>query len=618
MSRILTTILIALTAWQIRSAETAVAPLTPDCRYLFIVDTSLSMTRLQENIAASVSRVITSGLDGQMAPGEVFTIWTFNEDVQQHEFPLTSWTPNRGTAMGERVSEFLRSRRFRREADMRALINGIYQAKRFCPRLAVFLITNGEQVLVGTPFDRQINVIYGRRFEELRGARVPFITTLICQNGEIVGWNNSAANEPLDVPNGPDGSPVVGRRRQPLSTQPAPVPSDARSPSLGPVTNRLSLTEKEPRTAKPAPAVVPVPPDPPPSPVPANGRKVVELKPTIDPDAPKVVKPTEIAPKPKVELPKLPFTKPKTDPLSAIPPEAKPKPATPAPAVAPKPAPAPTASNAPTNRVATPSREPVADPPVEIDDNPPRSEAKRPAPTAATTYAPPLTAKAPPVVRVKPSPEPPVEDTVKPTTNRPPDVVLAASSPSPTIDGITNKPQPLTIITQVINVAFPQKPKPKTADVPPTPSTTNTPARTVAAPSPSPAQPTTTTPAARPFEPAPLTSTTNHSPEKAVTADQPAPSPTNASPDPDTFSATPQTPASNFAGAPVPSPREPAPRRNETLAITSTDSRDPVQWIYLGAAVVLLILAGFTGWKLLTPPIDASLISKSMEDRDNG
>ena len=80
MKGVLLAVVALLMAFQSRAA-TPPTPLTPDCRYLFIVDTSLSMARLQEGVNNAMYRMVATGLGGQMVPGEVFTIWTFNEEM---------------------------------------------------------------------------------------------------------------------------------------------------------------------------------------------------------------------------------------------------------------------------------------------------------------------------------------------------------------------------------------------------------------------------------------------------------------------------------------------------------------------------------------------------------
>ncbi|MBL6763969.1 MAG: hypothetical protein ISQ14_03365 [Verrucomicrobiae bacterium] len=590
MRRIPLAILTVLLALLSQVATAQPAPLTPDCRYLFIVDTSLSMTRLQESTATSISRMVETGLDGQMTPGEVFTIWTFNEDVQQHEFPLTSWSPERGEAMSSRVGEFLRSRRFRRTSNMRSFINAVYEAKRSCPRLAVFLISNGEEVIVGTPFDRNINVSYGRRFEELRSTRVPFLTVLMCQNGEIVSWAAQAANETVDLPGGPDGKPVVGRRRQPFNSNPAPVPSETIPRALGPVTNTLTLMPLPETTATPPAKEVSTPSiaEKPAAPAPPTrpSRTVVNLSSPVDPDAPRVVDPTDVAPQPKPELPKLPFTKPK--PIVAEVPGTE------------------------TNTPAPTKISPVADPPVEIEDDAPNQVTNKiavvidkpvtPPPVNASTNA------AKPLISLS-STNPPAK------IRRSPDIVLAATSPAApaSTSNATAAAQPVTrviIVTQVVNVAWPQKPIPAPVPKPP-------------APEPSPAT-----------NAAPVTVKSNAPPTAAV-----EPVPQVASPDtvtnassaaPATFAQTNKrpsfvtSPSTQFTAKPA-SPREPAtespspstsPSGDATLA--ATEKGLPKQWVYLGTAIALLVLAGLLGRQLMSPPLDASLISQSMDDRDNG
>ena len=315
MKRIYQAILLMLVAAQAPGVDAAPQPLTPDCRYLFIVDTSLSMSRLHEKVSVTLSGMIATGLNGQMESGEIFTIWTFNDSVQQREYPLMSWTPER-QSMRNRVLQFMQAQRYRRTANMRALINAIYEAKRTCPRLAVFIVSNGQEVLVGTPFDRSINIGYGRRFEELRSAKVPFLTTLVCKDGNFIAWSVGAMNEPVKTLLGLDGKQIVGPNQQ--AVEPAPIPAGS-SPTpvaavklptsaivplvpkqMPPVTSIESPLSLRQQGIRPKVIILPAGPEP--------VRKVIELK-TKKVEILRVVRPTEIVRQPKVKIPHTSFRK---------------------------------------------------------------------------------------------------------------------------------------------------------------------------------------------------------------------------------------------------------------------------------------------------------------------
>lgn len=587
MKHVWLTIVAFILAFQGRAA-TPPTPLTPDCRYLFIVDTSLSMARLQEGVNNAVYRMVATGLNGQMVPGEVFTVWTFNEEVQQREFPLNSWTPELNQSMGNRVLQHMQNQRYRRNANMRALINSIYQAKQTCPRLAVFLISNGQEVLVGTPFDRNINVSYGRRFEELRGARVPFLTTLLCKSGNFVGWSVNAANEPVTLPRGPDGEFVVGREKQstPLVAPPVVSVPKVRTNTLPVVAvpkPAATLTVK-PRTnsvaaAPPRPKPIPVKPVPPP-----RIRDTINLSPEpkkVTKTSQRVVKPTDVAPDNRVKLTSASFTK--TNKVLKGKTLTHPQETTITNTAAIK--------KLPTNAVQVVKTPPSTNA-VKVAKPAPKSPKKaepRPAavaksvPTPKPEPAKPV-AKSKTIAKVK---QPPVKVPEKVVERPEPKKLLVTTN---AVAAATNEPTVITrwiTITQVVNVAMPtfkERPKAtpqKVADV-----KADLVTKIV--------EPKVTEPKA------PVAEVVKEAPAK------PAPS----------FVTGPNSsaPASNAVTAATPPtpPTEPA-----ALGVVE-GGPGMKRWIYLAVGVLLVILAALTAIRVFDRPVGATYISQSMGSRDNG
>lgn len=531
MKHLLLATVILLTT-TVRRAEAAATPtpLTPDCRYLFVVDTSLSMSRLQDQVTSALQRMITTGLDGQMSPGEVFTIWTFNESVHQRDYPLNSWRPELNQSMGDRVRQYMQSQRFRREPNMRALLNALNQARQICPRIAIFFISNGQEVLVGTPFDRNINISYGRRFAELRAARVPFLTTLVCQDGRFAAWAVAAANEPIAIPPGPDGNLIVGRPKQRAPMGPTPVMTTNRPATPAQISNGETKTaapvtpavtnQALPTPSNTRPGVITLP-GPPPTP-----RKVVELTPKPrSPDAPRIVKPTDIAPTPR------------------------------------KPNPVFRKTNAP-----------------QTNTNPAHVAKASSRPRSAVT----MTVKS----AKRPPPQPVTANTTTPSpafqeTNT---VATPPSKTSPAPVAIA-KPEPevvIQVVTQIVMVPLPSL---------------------------SPEKPTPTPPAAPPVEtpkpePKPASTMVTNSSTVAAVAKNPetnAPAPTAASP-------------STNAAATIP----PVAEATGVAALFGSNAQNMTAWLFLAGGVLALLITIACFRRLMTRSGETSMISQSMERRDNG
>ena len=80
------------------------SPITADCRYLFVVDTSVTMQRYADGLYRTAHRHIATGLGGRMQEGDVFTVWTYADAVLTREFPLNAWTVELNIALANRIA----------------------------------------------------------------------------------------------------------------------------------------------------------------------------------------------------------------------------------------------------------------------------------------------------------------------------------------------------------------------------------------------------------------------------------------------------------------------------------------------------------------------------------
>ena len=288
-------------------------PITPDCRYLFVVDTSAAMQRFAEGLYRSTHRLIATGLGGRMRDGEIFTLWTYADTVLTREFPLNAWTPELNVALANRSYEFLQRQKFRGTSNLRPVFAELRPVLAIATNLTVILISDGSDVIVGTPFDRPINITYGQRAQELRAAKLPFVTSLVTERGEFTQWSVRAGLEDIGLV-----MPVLPV----LLAAPAPV---AEVRPVAPTTNA------PPVVAVPAPKPVitnaPAPPRPepvvPPKPVVATNAVAPPPPPAplvVNPPKPPPVTPPVVIPKPSVtEAAKLSPPAAKTNAPVAVP-----------------------------------------------------------------------------------------------------------------------------------------------------------------------------------------------------------------------------------------------------------------------------------------------------------
>ena len=201
------------------------SPITPDCRYLFVVDTSAAMQRSAEGLYRATHRLIATGVGGRMQEGDIFTVWTYADTVLTREFPLNAWTRDLNIALANRTYEFLAQQKFRGKSNLRPVFAELGQVLAIATNLTVILVSDGTDVVVGTPFDRAINVLYGKRASEMRAAKMPFLTALVTQRGEFTTWAVRGGLEDIALPfPEPPPLPVPALVLAPAGVTPTPIP----------------------------------------------------------------------------------------------------------------------------------------------------------------------------------------------------------------------------------------------------------------------------------------------------------------------------------------------------------------------------------------------------------
>lgn len=209
----------------------------PACRFLFYVDSSRGMSRWSSAAATTVSHLVATGVSGRMQAGDAFTVWHYNEEPFQFEFPIRTWTPGTSEALAREAGNFLRKLRFDRREQSGMALREMYLAMAAVDALTVVVVSNGETPMVGTPFDVAINKAYLERGEDVRQKRLPLVTTLHCANKKVVTWAVTVGKEEI-VLSELAGTASPGRVPEPaagggLVTEPAAIP--ARSAVVPPV-----------------------------------------------------------------------------------------------------------------------------------------------------------------------------------------------------------------------------------------------------------------------------------------------------------------------------------------------------------------------------------------------
>src|SRR4029453_3929583 len=82
-------------------------------RFLFVVDTSSSMKRLDAANRQTIFDLIYDGLNGRMRSNDTYGLWTFAEDAHAGEFPMQIWNPTNNLNLATEAATFLKSRPYK-------------------------------------------------------------------------------------------------------------------------------------------------------------------------------------------------------------------------------------------------------------------------------------------------------------------------------------------------------------------------------------------------------------------------------------------------------------------------------------------------------------------------
>ena len=200
MKTLLSFFLLATLAIGVGHAQESPITGPPPCRFLFYVESSKGMARLSSGAAATVANLVASGVSGLMRPGDSYAVWHFNQEPFQFDYPNQVWHPDQASARAAEARTYLENLRFNKPVRADLALREMFIAMTVADPLTVLLISNGESPMVGTPFDVEINKVYLRRGEELRQARLPFVTTLRCANRQIEHVAVTAGREEIVLP----------------------------------------------------------------------------------------------------------------------------------------------------------------------------------------------------------------------------------------------------------------------------------------------------------------------------------------------------------------------------------------------------------------------------------
>lgn len=264
-------------------AASALPPNPSGERFLFVVDKSSDMEKLQDATEATIFDLIGSGLYGQMQPGDTFGLWTFTKEVSAGKFSMQVWDPRKARQQATVVAAFLSGVEYDGSSDLKDVAGKLKSIVHSVSNVTMFVISDGGAPMKGTPFDKTINAEYKRQRKQRASAKRPFVTTLIARDGWIIDQSVVIAGTRIALPPRiappPEPTPAIAATTpaNPIVSAPA-VPKPA--PRMTIITKKPDETNAAPQTQAPAQAATVIaattepeaaakPPVAPPAPVPA-------------------------------------------------------------------------------------------------------------------------------------------------------------------------------------------------------------------------------------------------------------------------------------------------------------------------------------------------------------
>jgi hypothetical protein len=205
-------------------------------RFLFIVDVSSSMEKHRDEELSVVDEILRSNANGQLHQNDTIGVWTFNTEIFTGNLPLQVWLPEQRQEIALRTEEFIREQPFRKKSRFDVALSGMFQVIKNSDIITVFIISNGDGKMQGSPFDDEINALYLQNVKEMKHGRTPVVTVLEAKGGKIVKYTVNAVPWPVIVPELPvvlkaeaeppaaPAAPLVAAAPKPAPIIPAPVP----------------------------------------------------------------------------------------------------------------------------------------------------------------------------------------------------------------------------------------------------------------------------------------------------------------------------------------------------------------------------------------------------------
>ena len=188
MIRLLTILsCLALTASALEPGVSNESTNRPQYNFLFIVDTSQSMSRKKETAVKLMRDVITSGFNSQIEPGDSIDIWTYDSQNHISSFPPLIWEEAEVQRIATTAALFIEDIKFKGRSSFNPVAADLESLVPHSKNLLTFIITDADPAVARIPLDLEINEAIAAD-KTLSRSRNPLLISLAATNGHFHQW----------------------------------------------------------------------------------------------------------------------------------------------------------------------------------------------------------------------------------------------------------------------------------------------------------------------------------------------------------------------------------------------------------------------------------------------
>ena len=159
----------------------------PQHNFLFVIDSSSSMSRHKTAAIKLVRQVIESRFEDQIEPGDSIDIWTYDTENNLRGFPPQIWKSADAARIADAAAQYLEKFQFKAKSDFSNVATDLDLLVPQTKALLIVVITDGESPFSGIKLDLDINEYLAKK-GKLGPSQDPFLISISAIKGALRTW----------------------------------------------------------------------------------------------------------------------------------------------------------------------------------------------------------------------------------------------------------------------------------------------------------------------------------------------------------------------------------------------------------------------------------------------